>query len=73
MFLSRSAAAAGIALINSVGNLGGIIGPVGVGWAKDAIQSFAGGLCFIAVATALAAVLVVITGPRHTVLEPASA
>ena len=44
MFLSRSAAAAGIALINSVGNLGGIIGPMAIGWAKDATQSFAGAL-----------------------------
>jgi len=71
MFLSRSAAAAGIALINSVGNLGGIIGPVAVGWAKDATQSFAGGLYFIAIVTALAAVLVVVTGPRHVTVREA--
>jgi ACS family tartrate transporter-like MFS transporter len=71
MFLSRSAAAAGIALINSVGNLGGIIGPVAVGWAKDTTQSFAGGLYFIAIITALAAVLVVATGPRHITVREA--
>ncbi len=73
MFLSRSAAAAGIALINSVGNLGGIIGPVAVGWAKDTTQSFAGGLYFIAVVTALAAILVVATGPRHVTERQAAA
>ena len=58
MFLSRSSAAVGIALINSIGNLGGVIGPVVVGWVKDATQSFAGGLYFIAIVTALAAILV---------------
>ena len=58
MFLSRSGAAAGIALINSVGNLGGVIGPVAVGWLKDTTHSFAGGLYFIAVTTAISAILV---------------
>ncbi len=65
MFLSGTAAAAGIALINSVGNLGGIVGPIAIGWAKDTTQSFAGGLWFIAVCTGLAAILVVAFGPRH--------
>jgi ACS family tartrate transporter-like MFS transporter len=64
-FLSGAAAAAGIALINSVGNLGGIIGPVAIGWVKDTSGSFAGGLYFIAVCTGLAALLVVLIGPRH--------
>jgi MFS transporter, ACS family, tartrate transporter len=65
MFLSGAAAAAGIALINSVGNLGGIVGPVVIGWVKDASGSFAGGLYFIAVCTGAAALLVVLIGPRH--------
>jgi ACS family tartrate transporter-like MFS transporter len=65
IFLSRSGAAAGIALINSVGNLGGIFGPVAIGWAKDATQSFAGGLYFVAIVTASAAILVMVAGPRH--------
>ena len=73
MRLSCGAAAAGIALINSVGNLGGIIGPVAVGWAKDTTQSFAGGLYFIAIVTALAAILVVATGPRHVAERQAAA
>lgn len=38
-YLSTSAAAAGIALINSVGNLGGFIGPYAVGLFKDATKS----------------------------------
>ena len=73
MFLSRSAAAAGIALINSVGNLGGIFGPVAIGWAKDTTQNFAGGLYFVAAVTAVAAVLVVVTGPRHVAAREAAA
>jgi ACS family tartrate transporter-like MFS transporter len=35
MLLRGSAAAAGIALVNSVGNLGGFAGPYAVGWLKD--------------------------------------
>ena len=35
MFLSGSAAAAGIATINSIGNLGGFVGPTMIGWIKE--------------------------------------
>src|ERR1700730_16669293 len=35
-FLTGSAAAGGIALINSIGNLGGFVGPYAIGWIKDA-------------------------------------
>lgn len=38
-FLSGTAAAGGIALINSVGNLGGYVGPQLVGWVKDKTKS----------------------------------
>jgi len=38
-FLSGTAAAGGIALINSVGNLGGFVGPTLVGHIKDRTQS----------------------------------
>lgn len=44
LYLSGSSAAAGIALINSVGNLGGFVGPGLVGMAKDMTGSFEGGL-----------------------------
>ena len=43
MFLSGSAAAAGIATINSIGNLGGFVGPAMIGWIKDQTGSFPGG------------------------------
>jgi ACS family tartrate transporter-like MFS transporter len=51
--LSGPAAAAGIALINSIGNLGGFVGPYLVGLVKDATGSTDGGL------VALACILVV--------------
>jgi ACS family tartrate transporter-like MFS transporter len=51
--LSGAAAAAGIALINSIGNLGGFAGPYLVGLVKDATNSTDGGL------VALAAILLV--------------
>lgn len=48
LFLSGPAAAAGIATINSIGNLGGFVGPSMIGWIKDLTGSFAGGLYFVA-------------------------
>jgi MFS transporter, ACS family, tartrate transporter len=48
MFLTGSAAAAGIAWINSLGNLGGFFGPSIVGWVKNHTGSFAGGLYSLA-------------------------
>src|SRR3954465_9707522 len=47
-FLSGAAAAAGIALINSIGNLGGFVGPYLVGLVKDATGSTDGGLLVLA-------------------------
>jgi ACS family tartrate transporter-like MFS transporter len=47
--LSGTAAAAGIALINSIGNLGGFVGPYLVGLVKDATGSTDGGLIVLAV------------------------
>lgn len=48
-FLSGAAAAAGIALISSVGNLGGFVGPYVVRFSSDATGSFYLGLLFLAV------------------------
>ena len=47
-FLGGTAAAAGIALINSIGNLGGFVGPYLVGVVKDATGSTNGGLLVLA-------------------------
>jgi len=60
MFLSGAAAATGIATINSIGNLGGFIGPAMIGWIKEWTGSFAGGLYFVCALLVLSAVLTLI-------------
>ncbi|MGV1988228.1 MFS transporter [Agrobacterium sp. 22-221-1] len=57
LFLSGPAAAAGIATINSIGNLGGFVGPSMIGWIKDTTGSFAGGLYFVAALLIVSAVV----------------
>jgi len=47
-FLASNASAGGIALINTVGAIGGFVGPFLVGAVKDATGSFAGGLFMLA-------------------------
>jgi ACS family tartrate transporter-like MFS transporter len=57
MFLTGPAAAAGIAWINSIGNLGGFFGPTIVGWAKQLTGSFAGGLYALSLCALVSAVV----------------
>ena len=58
MLLSGSAAAAGIALINSIGNLGGFFGPTIMGTLRDMTGGYTGGLLVLAGALVLEAILV---------------
>jgi D-galactonate transporter len=58
-FLSGAAAAGGIALINSIGNLAGFAGPYVVGVLKDATGSYTSGLLSLAAAGMGAIVIVV--------------
>lgn len=64
MFLAGSAAAGGIALINSLGNLSGFVGPALVGWLKDQTGSTATGLYAVAGMEVLCTALVLIFVPR---------
>lgn len=57
-FLTGSAAAAGIAWINSVGNLGGFVAPFLVGWLKDLTHSTATGLYVLSGGLILGGILV---------------
>ncbi len=61
MFLTGTAAASGIALINSIGNLGGFVGPYILGSVKDATHSYSIALYvlagFAAVATLVSLLL----------------
>ncbi len=57
MFLTGTAAAASLAWINSIGNLGGFFGPWYVGVIKDMTGSFAGGLFGLALLSLIAALV----------------
>ncbi|HXD73196.1 MAG TPA: MFS transporter [Vicinamibacterales bacterium] len=57
-FLSGIGAAAGIALVNSVGNVGGFVGPNIVGYVQQTTGGFTGGLVTIGVVLAAGGVIV---------------
>jgi MFS family permease len=63
-FLSGTAAAAGIALINSVGNLGGYFGPDLIGTIRTAAHGAAEAAFFTLAAIALVGALIVMFMPR---------
>jgi ACS family tartrate transporter-like MFS transporter len=56
-FLSGTAAAGGVALINSVGNVGGFVGPYVIGYVKQTTQSFTNGMLVLAATLLIAAIL----------------
>jgi len=66
--LTGTAAAAGIALINSIGNIAGFVGPFAMGYIKDATGSFMFGLLFIA-ALAVISFAVVLSLGHNPALE----
>lgn len=64
LFLTGTAAAAGIAWINAVGNLAGTVTPFVVGWMKDVTGSFAGGLYALAGFALLSALVTLLALPN---------
>ena len=68
-FLRGTAAAGGIALVNSVGNVGGFVGPILVGWIRDATGNFAAGLLALAGVLVLGAAIVLAI-PRSPTVKP---
>jgi ACS family tartrate transporter-like MFS transporter len=58
-FLTGFSAAAGIAFINSIGNLGGFVGPYAIGVINKRTGSFRGGLVFAGVSLLTSAMLLV--------------
>lgn len=57
-FVTGGAAATGIALINSLGNIAGFVGPYAIGWIKDATGSTAAGVYLLAGSLVVGAALV---------------
>jgi len=52
-FLTGTLAAGGVALVNSLGNAGGVVGPTLVGYVRDATGSHVMGFLFIALVLVL--------------------
>jgi ACS family tartrate transporter-like MFS transporter len=74
LFLTGTAAAAGIAWINALGNLAGTMTPFIVGTIKDMTGSFSGGLYALAGFALLAAIVTLLAVPerrREARLAPA--
>jgi ACS family tartrate transporter-like MFS transporter len=65
--LRGTAAAGGIAVVNSIGNLGGFVGPYIIGALKDSHYGYPGGLVVSALFMAFGGILVVITRSRAPV------
>jgi len=65
-FLSGAAAAGGIALINSIGNLAGFAGPYAMGRIKDLTGSYTGGLLSLAAAGFMAMIIVLVVDHDHS-------
>jgi len=61
-FLTGSAAAGGLAMIVSIGNLGGFVGPYLIGVIKQATDSFSWALISVAAFLILAAILIRVVG-----------
>lgn len=59
-FLTGAAAGGAIALINSIGNLGGFFGPYIVGYIKDVTGSFHISMIFLGISMILASLIIVL-------------
>jgi MFS transporter, ACS family, tartrate transporter len=70
LFLASSAAAASIGMINSVGNLGGQLGPWVIGKVQVVTGSFSGGLYFLACSMMVTATIVFFLGLGHKETKP---
>ena len=68
-FLSESAAAASIGLINAVGNLGGFVGPMVVGSLANRTHSFSAGLLYLVASLFLSGTFMLFVGRQTSVAE----
>ena len=64
--LAGTAAAAGIAMINSIGNLAGFVSPSIIGWMKDLTHSTNAGMAVVALALLAGAVLTLTAPPPRS-------
>ena len=69
LFVTGTAGAATIALINSSGNLGGFLGPYAIGYLTDRTGDYTAGLYYLCVSTVVAGVCVLLL--RKAAVRPA--
>lgn len=62
LFLTETAAAGSIGLINSIGNLGGFFGPSILGKVKTLTGSYSGGLWYLAASMVVSAAIILVLG-----------
>jgi MFS transporter, ACS family, tartrate transporter len=71
LFLSESAAAASIGLINAVGNLGGLVGPLVIGYLASRMHSFSPGLLYLVASLFVSGSLMLAVGRQAATHAPA--
>ena len=71
LFLSESAAAASIGLINAVGNLGGLVGPLVIGYLASRTHSFSPGLLYLVASLFVSGLLMLAVGRQAATHAPA--
>ena len=69
LFLSESAAAASIGLINAVGNLGGFAGPMVMGYMVNRTHSFSAGLLYLVASLFASGLLMLAVGRRPQAVQ----
>lgn len=72
LILTEAAAAGSIGLINSVGNLGGFVGPFVLGYIESRTHSFLIGLLYLCVSMVVSATIILMLGLGHRVAERSS-
>jgi MFS transporter, ACS family, tartrate transporter len=72
LLLTEAAAAGSIGLINSVGNLGGFVGPFVLGYVEDLTHSFLPGLSYLCVSMLISATIILTLGIGHRALRAQS-
>ena len=70
LLLTESAAAGSIGLINSVGNLGGFVGPFVLGYVESQTNSFVPGLMYLSVSMIISATIVLTLGVGNRTVSP---
>ncbi|AGA24580.1 MFS transporter [Singulisphaera acidiphila] len=71
LFLTEAAAAGCIGLINSVGNLGGFVGPYVLGYVEKLTGSFQGGIYFLCASMTVSATIILLLGlGRRDIQKP---